>query len=609
MPIRVLPPAVAAGIAAGEVVERPASVVKELIENALDAGARTVSVEVVQGGLSSIRVTDDGSGIPSDEVVLAFERHATSKLESLDGLSRIATFGFRGEALASIAAAAHVRLVTRTSDSDTASVVEIEGSEVLHRGKEATAPGTSVAVEALFSTIPARLKFIRSAAAESARIRQVVDHLAMGHPHVRFNLVSERRTVVQTTGNGSLRDVAAVVHGNELASSMLDVKPSMRAAHPVHGLVSLPEHNRPNRTGISLYVNGRWIVSPSLSAAVQEAYRGLLMEGRYPLAVLFIEVPAAEVDVNVHPNKREVRFVRDGDAFSSIERSVREALLEANPVFEAQGLFGGAQAQPERTVDPRAFPFTLAPGTGAWAPLPEPFDAPTPSGHAADSAFGNAQSELGGLEEVEGSPLGSGGTHSALRMLGQIANAYIVAEGPDGMYLIDQHAAHESVLYYRLLRQWEERSPEVQPMLEPLPIELTPEQMEVVNDARETLERYGVVLEPFGETTWLLRAVPAMARRVNGAKLVAEVLSTRANQRTGGPSGVGDAVETDTHLTVAASIACHSAVRAGQALDPQEMEALGHALAAEANPQHCPHGRPTTIRVTVGMLEREFGRT
>ena len=246
----------------------------------------------------------------------------------------------------------------------------------------------------------------------------------MAHPEVRFSLRVERRTLLQFSGNGVLRDVLAVVHGTELASVMLDVAGSQRAPHPVHGLISPPEHSRPNRTGISLYVNGRWVFSASLSAAVQEAYRGLLMEGRYPMAVLFIEVPPAEVDVNVHPNKREVRFVRDGDAFSSIERSVREALLEANPVLEAQGLFGGGQAQRERTDDPRAFAFTLAPGAGAWAPLPEPEDAPGPTSPVDPGEAHDNLPELGAGGEVDGAPL---------RMLGQIANAYIVAEGPDGM--------------------------------------------------------------------------------------------------------------------------------------------------------------------------------
>ena len=600
MPIRMLAASVAAGIAAGEVIERPASVVKELIENSLDAGARSISVEIEQGGLQNIRVTDDGCGIVDDEIELAFERHATSKLQTLEDLARIATLGFRGEALASVAAAARVRLSTRASGAEAASVIEVEGSRVLRRGRESGAPGTTVHVEALFSTIPARLKFIRSTGAETARVRQAVEHLAMANPDVRLSLRADGRNLAQTTGNGGLRDVVAAVLGSDLADAMIDVAPSARAAFPVRGLVSPPDRNKPNRTGISLFVNGRWIFSSTLSVAVQEAYRGMLMEGRFPVAVLFIDAPPEAVDVNVHPNKREVRFIRDGDAFSSVERSVREALLGADPVAEARGLFPTQRAGHDAAAA-QAFDFTLAPNTGAWAPLPEPaqpFDAPPPTGSPLPQSVGlNAPADA---MDAGNTPLADPLSPSPqpLRVLGQIANTYIVAEGAGGMVLIDQHAAHESVLYYRLLKQWEVRTPESQPMLDPLPIELTPEEMDRLSGAAEIFGRYGLELEPFGDTTWMLRAVPAMARRVDCAALLHEVL---ASHRSPG-------AESDARLAVAASIACHSAVRAGQTLDHEEMEALSYALATEANPQHCPHGRPTTLRVSTGMLEREFGR-
>ena len=569
MVIRVLPPAVAAGIAAGEVIERPASVVKELVENALDAGASAVDVDVRQGGLASIRVSDDGCGIAADELGLAFERHATSKLRSLDDLAAVTSLGFRGEALASIAAAAHVRLVTRPAGADSAAFVELEGGVVLAQGTEAAAPGTSVTVEALFSTIPARLKFIRSPSAETARIRSVLDHMAMAYPHVRLGLRSEARTLLQTSGNGVLRDVMAAVYGAEVAGSLIEVTGSARGPYPVHGMVGPAERSRPNRTGMSLFVNGRWVANRTLSVAVEQAYAGLLMEGRYPIAAMLVEIPPAEVDANVHPNKREVRLVRDGDAFTSVQRAVREALLADSPVAEARGLLA-APPPPAGTI--ASVSFALPPAVES-APLPEPAPAPLAAPAAARP----------------GAPL---------RILGQISNTYVVAEGADGMYLIDQHAAHEAVLYYRLLRQWEERRPEVQPMLEPLPVELTPEQVEAVPGAQPTLERYGVSLEPFGEGTWLVRSVPLMARSISAAKLVAEVLDAHR----GGGGG-------ETHLAVAASIACHSAVRAGQALGAQEMEALSSALLADDIPQHCPHGRPTMLRVTTSALEREFGRS
>lgn len=590
MPIRVLPTSVSAGLAAGEVIERPASVVKELVENSIDAGARKVTVEIRQGGLQSIRVVDDGCGIADDDVELAFERHATSKLTSLDELSRLGTLGFRGEALASIAAASHVRLVTRTTEASSASVVDVEGGASLRRGKVAAAQGTTVEVEALFSTIPARLKFIRSAPAETARIRAVLDHMAMANPGVRFSLSTEQRTLFQTTGSGELRDVMGAVYGVDIASQMVEVVSSTRAPYAVSGLVSTPQFNRSNRTAISIFVNGRWVMSPTLATAVQEAFRGLLMEGRFPYAVVFVEIPPDLVDVNVHPNKREVRFVHDGDAFSSVERSVREALVEADPTVAAQGLFVVPSPATTTINPPPSFDFTRTSSAESWHPLPEPSDRaitdaidrggqPSPSNQAAG--------------EVQGP------SRMPLRVLGQISNAYIVAEGPDGMHLIDQHAAHESVLYYRLLKQWESREADVQPMLDPLPVELNAEQLDVVGEAAAAMTRFGLTLEEFGGGAYLVRSVPAMARKVDASRLVAEVLDL---VRTSVPGAPGLQHE------IAASIACHSAVRAGQALDQQEMQVLADALVKESNPQHCPHGRPTTVKVTTHMLERQFGR-
>lgn len=574
MAIRVLPAGVAARIAAGEVIERPASVAKELVENSLDAGARIIGVEIRHGGLASIRVTDDGCGIPADEVALAFERHATSKLASVEDLGDIGTLGFRGEALASIAAAAGVRMTTRTADAESATTVELEGGAIVRQSAAGAGLGTTIEVEALFSTIPARLKFIRSAAAETARVRQTMDHLAMAHPHVQFSLKTDGRLQLSTSGNGSLRDAVAAVHGAELAQAMIEVG-SWTGAYPVWGLVGTPEQSRANRTGVSLFVNNRWVQHRAVGVAIEEAYRSLLMEGRFPIAVVFLDVPPGEVDVNVHPNKREVRLSHEGDAFSSVQHAVRDALLAASPIAEGEGLLSYAVPAPP-SLQPE---LTFTTQEREQAPLPEP--APV-----AEEAHAPLVLPFGA------SPL------SRLHVLGQIANTYIVADGPDGMYLIDQHAAHESVLYYRLLRQWANSTPEVQPMLEPLPMSLTPQQMDALGEGRTVLERYGLLVEPFGDDTLLVRAVPVMARRVDAVKLVAEALDRFSSRANG----------TDTHLSAAASIACHSAVRAGQTLDHQEMLALGEALASELNPQHCPHGRPTVIRVSTDVLGRQFGR-
>ena len=583
MPIRALPPAVAARIAAGEVIERPASVVKELVENSLDAGASAIEIDVRHGGLATIRVTDDGCGVPADEVALAFQRHATSKLQSEDDLARIATLGFRGEALASIAAAATVRMTTRTPGAESAAAVELQGGEIVRRAETGAAPGTSIEVEALFSAIPARLKFIRSASAETARVRQTVESLALANPHVRMTLRTDGKTQLAASGNGALRDAASAVLGADAAAAMLDVA-SWAGPYPVWGLAAPPERSRASRTGVSLFVNRRPVVHRAVAAAVEDAYRGLLMEGRFPVAVIFLDVPPEEIDVNVHPNKREVRLARENDAFSSVRRAVRSVVFPAESVLDADGL--------------------LSPSSDDGAAAPPPSDPALPSEDAQAGGFRFSGRAAGPLPEPAPVPdapapnLDGASPLSRLRILGQVSNAYIVAEGPDGMYLIDQHAGHESVLYYRLLRQWASREPEVQPMLEPLPAALSPRQMDALSAGRETLERCGLLVEPFGGDAWLVRAVPVMARRADPAKLLAETLDALA-------SGDGEA---GAPYAAAASIACHSSVRAGQSLSLDEMAALADALAAEANPQRCPHGRPTVIRVSNDSLGKQFGR-
>ena len=542
--------------------------VKELAENALDAGATHIDVEIRQGGLELIRVTDDGHGIPADQLTLAFERHATSKLATLDDLESLGTLGFRGEALPSIAAAGHVRLVSRTAGADGA-FIELDGGVMLKTGVEGAAPGTSVAVEALFSAIPARLKYLRSVGAETGRVRQAVDNLALAYPHVAFTLSPDGKTTLRTPGSGHLIDAFAAVHGPETAEAMLDVTPSSMAPYPAHGLASRPAVSRPNRSAIRIFVNGRPVQSRMLIAAVEEAYTGLLMEGRYPVAVVLLEVPAHEVDVNVHPNKREVRFIHDGDAFASVQRAVRAALAADMPLgaepAPAPSFNGSLSASP-------AFAFTV------------PSTTPTPAYPPSSVAMNG-----------DATPM------PQLRVLGQVANTYIAAEGPDGMVLVDQHAAHESVLFYRLLRQWEEGQAEAQPLLEPMPLELTPEQQEAAAEAMPMLRAYGFHVEPFGDGAWLLRAVPSMSRQVDAEKMLAELLAPAgAAARTHGA--------TPSHWAMAASIACHSAIRAGQTLANEEMAELLHALETGTDPSHCPHGRPAAIKLTTGMLDREFGR-
>ncbi len=573
MPIQILSPSVAAAIAAGEVIERPASVVKELIENSLDSGASSITVELQQGGIGSIRVTDDGSGIPADEVELAFARHATSKLTEADDLTYIESLGFRGEALPSIAAAGKVRMVSRPADAQGAASVELEASKVLRRQMLSAAPGTSISVDDLFMVMPARRKFLRTPIAEGARVKDVVAHMAMAYPSVRFTFYADDRLALQTPGNGAVRDVLAVLYGAETATVMLEIRPGERSPYGVSGLISPATLSRGSRSAISLFVNGRWVQSRSLVIAAEEAYRGYLTQGRYPVAALFLQVPPAEVDVNVHPTKREVRFLREGDAFSSIQRAVRETLLATSPI--------ALVSAPSLTTD---YVESVAPSL--------PFTSVGPESQPAlltPPASGDMSAAERPVEEFR-MPL--------LRVVGQISNTYVIAEGTDGLYLVDQHAAHEQVLFERLLKEWDGASPQSQPLLDPYPLELTPEEAEAVEQALPVLERYGFLLEPFGGA-WLVRAVPAVGRPVALAPFVREMLTVVRDKSM--PMGPPE-------RALAASIACHSSVRAGMVLDRQEMEALLEQLEKADNPRHCPHGRPTTIHMSTGMLDRQFHR-
>ena len=462
MPIRVLPPQQAARIAAGEVVERPASVVKELVDNALDAGADSITAGVRGGGLELIRVVDNGAGIPAEEAPLAFQRFATSKLPPDGNLDGIATLGFRGEALPSIAAVSGVTLVTRTAGEAAGTQVELEGGEIVRVSPQGSPPGTSVAVRGLFRNVPARLKFLRSASAEAGRVQTLVQHFALAFPEVRFRLEIDGRTTFSAPGRGDLRDACAAVYGAKLARSLLEANFPEEAgpeAPSIHGLISPPDVSRSTRGQISLIVNRRWVQSRALTFALEEAYQGFLMERRHPLAVLHIAVPPQDVDVNVHPAKLEVRFRREREVFSTVQRAVRGALVEQSPVPTVRA---GLEV-------PRSFG---RPASAAAPPREEQVDQ-------ALTMFAPEEwpAQQSTLRQVAPS----------LRVVGQVQNLYIVAEGPGGMYLVDQHAAHERVLYEKVQSELQEQETQMQGLLEPVVIELSASQEEMSGGRARTV--------------------------------------------------------------------------------------------------------------------------
>lgn len=664
MPIRLLAPDVAARIAAGEVVERPANAVKELIENSLDAGASDVRVEVREGGRRLLRVTDDGLGIPADEVILAFQRHSTSKLQSAADLERIESYGFRGEALFSIAAVSRTTIRTRGHGEAYGTQVRVEGGRVLDPARTAAPVGTQVTVENLFYNLPARHKFLRSDSTEAGQIAAVVQRFALAHPQRRFSLTTDGRLVFQSHGSGDLLDVLVQTAGVESARQMVRVgmqaagenrdgsaeaadlasevnfmgDPAPRALAPsqtpaespvlVSGAASLPSLTRANRSGIQLFVNRRAVEDRNLTHAVVQAYHTLLPVGRYPIAVIFVEVEPAALDVNVHPQKLQVRFVDERRVFRAVQRTLRRALLDQADVplmGDAGGEPGAASlpstwnnslwaarvepaqegAQPLFDLRTANAPTGLAPGSqplpsatdmNARAPDLSPIDS-AENAHAATAyppaAYTTATENLSSARP----------TVPPLRVVGQIGATYIVAEGPAGLFLIDQHAAHERILYeFYLDRRFglEGIAPARQQLLAPATLHAGSELAGLVANHLRELDDVGFVVEPFGGDAFLVRAIPALLAGEDPVAALLDIVTSLG----GGRNLVGEAWEAE----LVKMVCKRAAIKAGQLLSDIEMQELLRQLEECRSPRTCPHGRPTMIQLSAGELERAFGR-
>ena len=589
MAIRLLSDKVSSMIAAGEVIERPASVVKELVENALDAGSTEISVEIRGGGVEQIRVADNGCGIPHDEVELAFQRFATSKLNDASDLDAIPTLGFRGEALPSIASVARMSVVTRHAGEDSGTLLEIDEGRVGDKRRQGTSQGTVMTVSQLFRNVPARRKFLRTAATETSHIQNMVTRYALAYPEVRFAL-STGRSDLLTPGSGSLREAIAAIHSLNVAENMLDIADyDERIAGPiVTGMVSQPALSRANRGYISFFVNRRWVQSRMLGYALEQAYHGFLKERRYPMAVVNIALEYDQVDVNVHPSKTEVRF-RSGDmVFSAIQQAVRHTLTAHSPVPEIRRAEPTYPAYPSAPRKSDRYFWPIEP----FKPAPEASPAEGNGGLLPQLDMETPQSEI----EVQGY------THTqalpVLRVLGQVQSTYIAAEGPDGMYLIDQHAAHERVMFERIKAEAAAGEPQSQSLMEPLTIELNPRQQELVETHARLFAGLGLLVEPFGGNVHIIRAVPSILTDADPVKPFIDMLDEMAQ---------GGDVESWSDRA-AYSLACHSAIRAGKVMSHEEMTALTRQLEQCQQPHTCPHGRPTIIHLSGTRLEREFGR-
>jgi DNA mismatch repair protein MutL len=569
--IRKLPEEVAAAIAAGEVIERPESVVKELLENAIDAGAERIEIRAEAGGRNLVEVLDDGTGIPATDLSLAVARYATSKLRTAEDLLAIRTLGFRGEALSSIGAVSRLEILSATEAEQPGARISLEGGRVDGVEPVGTPPGTIVRVRDLFFNIPARRKFLKSERTEKRRISRLVTRYAMAYPQISFHLHQDGAAVFRTSGRGDLREVLAEVFGVEVARQLISLQPVSGGKIGVAGFISPPNIHRGNRSELTFFVNGRWVQDASLSAAVLQAYHTFLMVGRYPLVVAFISMPPEWVDVNVHPAKAEVRFHEQRSVFSTVQRTVRATLMGQSPPPEAAFSTGWASQ-----------------GSGEEAQLHPDIDRFHPILHGESAVLQQRlQPALPG--DI---PL--------LRAVGQVGASYLVAEGPDGLYLIDQHAAHERILFERFQEAREQAELEAQILLEPITVAFPPDQDEMLQEQIGVLIDLGIDVEPFGRRTYRVRSIPSILSNLDPEEALRSLVEDFEEDEA--------PLESEVEARLIARICKRAAVKAGQILSIKEQEQLIRDLESCRAPRTCPHGRPTMIHLSVEALERQFGR-
>ncbi len=598
MPIRLLPSEVSSQIAAGEVVERPASVVKELMENALDAGATSIAISISDAGRRVVEIADNGGGIASGELALAVARHATSKLAQAEDLFHIETLGFRGEALASIGSVSRMTITSKVANSQAGARIRVEGGRFGKVEAIGAPVGTVVRVEDLFYNVPARLKFLKTDITERRAIDALVTRYAMAYPRVRFKLEEDSRLSLQTSGDGDRRTILATLYGVEAAKQLLEV----HAEDPgitLSGYISPVALTRSNRKDITIFVNGRWVQDTPLSTALLQAYHTLLMVGRYPLGALFIEISPEEVDVNVHPAKAEVRFKDQDRIFGFVQRAVRRGLLAYTPVppvtASLNSLGWGASEPTARQV---GLDWTIGHDsklTGDAAPLTDRAATPTDAPKQTGPLIGIRPDQ-----DPQDASMPAAAKMLLLRLIGQIGASYLVAEGPDGLYLVDQHAAHERVLFEKLMAQHDQQRIPSQSLLTPEAVTLSATSSSLLASQLPILGHFGFQVEEFGPNTFQVRAMPALFAGSDPAAALRAVVEDFEEDEV--------PLQNEVERKLAARVCKRMAVKAGQILSPEEQRALLTDLENCESPRTCPHGRPTMIHLSVEMLERQFGR-
>lgn len=644
--IHELSPHLADLIAAGEVVERPASVAKELIENAIDAGATRITVEIENGGITYLRIADNGCGMSAEDAPVAFRRHATSKLRTEADLAAIGTLGFRGEALAAISSVTRIDLFTRQTGAIAGLHLHLEAGEIQVQEEAGCPEGTTVVVRDLFYNTPARMKFLKKDFTEAGYILGVVQHAALSHPEIAFTLIRDGKQVFTTDGKGKLIAPVFAVFGKEMTASMIEVPRTERNGMTVYGYIVKPHAGRPNRSMQHFFVNGRYVKSRLMQAALEEAYRNAIITGKYPSGAVFLELPLAAVDVNVHPAKTEVKFSQEKPVFEAVYVACKNAIMandnmphiehkekkpsaaspqESAPVYEQQR-FAVAKpvaqpaasakadddvpdledflvAVPPRAQKPRSFGmYAAAPRilqdeteprlTGRvnvednrpFSQFDEPEKAP-----AAPTALSTAPQQAPERQQLE--PLDTGA-----RMIGECFNTYLIAEDKDGLILIDKHAAHERILFNKLRAETEMPQQE---LLTPVVVELTGEEAAAIQSQIEDIRKAGFAIDPFGENSFAVRSVPAYLDSGDVPGVISELAEKAMNSRATVPDRLDDLIHT---------VACKAAIKAGKTTSLTELQDLCDRVLGDDNVRSCPHGRPTMVRLTKYELDKLFKR-
>ncbi|MGI6006931.1 MAG: DNA mismatch repair endonuclease MutL [Ruminococcus sp.] len=604
-------------IAAGEVVERPSSVVKELVENSIDAGATAVTVEIKDGGISFIRITDNGAGIEKEQVPLAFCRHATSKITSLEDLLTISSLGFRGEALSSIAAVSQVELITKTPDALTGTRYIIEGGTEKETEEIGAPQGTTFLVRNLFFNTPARAKFLKSPATEGSYIGSLMEQLALSHPDISFKFMQNGQTRLNTSGNGNFKEIIYQIYGREITKELTEIHVE-ESDISITGYIGKPSVSRGNRAFENYYVNGRYVKNNILTKAIEDGYRSFLMQHKFPFTALFIQADPRKVDVNVHPAKREVRFQNSEEIYKVVYRAVYDALTGKELIPEVS--FDPA---PQKKSSPQPLPSS-----------PEPFEVrrreqaremirETPSYMNTEAETAGKKTEgikpalsnEGGKKQQQENTVQSPGqmslfqdrklldenSRSLHRIIGQVFQTYWLVQMEDKLFIIDQHAAHEKVLYEQLLHEMVKKEMISQYLAIPVVVTLNLRQMELMRQNEKRFRDFGFEIEPFGGKEYTIRAVPCNLYGIEEEKIFTELLDSLDQEGA-------EEMTPQLFAQKLATMACKAAVKGNQTLTAKEAEQLIDQLLKLENPYHCPHGRPTIISMSRYELEKKFKR-